>query len=134
MLEYSNASSIGNNPAGWNMISDPFEDRFPNKVPEFLGNPGPNPAVFPHEDLSFTRSVDMFLSEETFNFFVRCTNSRADIPDNKSSQSVLDLVSKFLFSVLLTGICTDLKFIWDKDNKNLLFRMPMPKICHYQKE
>ncbi|CAH1110611.1 unnamed protein product [Psylliodes chrysocephalus] len=79
MSDYSNASSIDNNPAGWKIIGDSIKDRLPNQVTEVLGIPCPNTKVFPHEDVSFTRSVDMFLSEETFNFIVRCTNLRAEL-------------------------------------------------------
>lgn len=76
MSDYSNASSIDNNPAEWNVIS----------VPKFLGIPSPNTEVFPHEDVLFTRSVDMFLSVETFNFIVRCTNLRAELYFNNRPQ------------------------------------------------
>lgn len=40
------ASSIDNTPAGWDMIGDPFKDRLPNHVIDFVGIPGSNPEVF----------------------------------------------------------------------------------------
>lgn len=79
LSDYSNASFVDENPAMWNMMGDPFADIRPDQIPEYLGIPGPNPDVFPGDDLSFTRSVDAFLPEETFNFIVQCTNTRAQL-------------------------------------------------------
>uniref|UniRef100_A0A6P7GZY0 Uncharacterized protein LOC114348567 n=1 Tax=Diabrotica virgifera virgifera TaxID=50390 RepID=A0A6P7GZY0_DIAVI len=79
LSDNSDASSVGNNPPAWNMIGDPFGDIRPDNVPEFLGIPGPNPDVFPDEDVSFTRSVDALLPVDLFHFIVQCTNSKAQL-------------------------------------------------------
>ena len=64
-------------PHSWNPISDPFSDKRPIPLPEFVGIPGLNPELGNIDELCFTQCIDLYLTTEMVKHIADCTNRKA---------------------------------------------------------